>query len=72
MDHLSRFKPAKLQEGSKWKISPTNRGRHQRQLGHGTLKDLASRPLVLEDVAHAQTRLHRRNGKRPEEDGSES
>jgi hypothetical protein len=32
------------------------------------LRDLASWPLVLEDVAHAQSRLHRGNGKHPEED----
>ena len=36
------------------------------------LRDLATWPLVLEDVAHAQTRLPRGNGKRQEDDKSES
>jgi hypothetical protein len=43
-----------------------------RQEKEDLLKDLSSWPLVLEDVAHAQSRFHRGNGKRPEEDGSES
>jgi hypothetical protein len=36
------------------------------------LRELASVPIVLEEVAHGQTRLPRGNGKRPDEDGSES
>jgi hypothetical protein len=36
------------------------------------LKDLSSWPLALQEVAHAQSRLPRGNGKRPKEDQSES
>jgi len=32
------------------------------------LTELSSVPLILEEVAHAQTRLRRSNGKHPEED----
>ena len=35
------------------------------------LKDLSSIPLVLKDVAHAQTRLPRGNRTRPESEGEE-
>jgi hypothetical protein len=36
------------------------------------LAELAGVTIRLEEVGHAQTRLPRGNGKRPEEDGSES
>jgi hypothetical protein len=35
------------------------------------LKDLSSWPLGLEEVAHAQSRLPRGNGTRPESEGEE-
>jgi hypothetical protein len=42
-----------------------------RQEKEDLLKDLASWPLALEEVAHRQTRLPRGRGKRHEEDQSE-
>jgi hypothetical protein len=36
------------------------------------LRDLSSVPLVLEEVAHRQTKLPRGNGAHPEEDQSGS
>ena len=43
-----------------------------RQEKEDLLKDLSSWPLALQEVAHAQSRLPRGNGKRPKEDQSES
>jgi phage terminase Nu1 subunit (DNA packaging protein) len=43
-----------------------------RSVKEDLLKELASIPLIRKEVAHAQTRLPRGNGKRPDEDGSES
>jgi len=42
-----------------------------RQEKEDLLKDLATWPLALQEVAHAQTRLPRGNGKRPECEGEE-
>jgi hypothetical protein len=36
------------------------------------LKDIAALPIVLKEVAHAQSRLSRGNGKRNDDDGSEN
>jgi hypothetical protein len=43
-----------------------------RSVKEDLLKELASIPLILKEVAHAQTRLPRGNGTRPDEDGSET
>ena len=45
--------------------------RLSRQEKEDLLKDLATWPLALEEVAHAQSRLPHKNGEAPEQDGSE-
>jgi hypothetical protein len=43
-----------------------------RQEKDDILKDIAALPIVLKEVAHAQSRLSRGNGKRHDGDESES
>ena len=42
-----------------------------RSVKEDLLKELSSVPIVLKEVAHAQSKLSRGNGKRHEEYGSE-